>query len=89
MPGDSKTEKATPKKRRDERKKGNVMMSKDVVSVATLLGSLAMLKLMSGMVVEQAGNLFQNAFYYVTASYSAPLPDFLQRLKLSPWRALL
>ena len=42
----------------------------NVVSVATLLGSLAMLKLMSGMVVEQAGNLFQNAFYYVTASYT-------------------
>ncbi|MCI9391150.1 MAG: flagellar biosynthesis protein FlhB [Oscillospiraceae bacterium] len=80
MPGDSKTERATPKKRRDERKKGNVMMSKDVVSVATLLGSLAMLKLMSGMVVEQAGNLFQNAFYYVTASYSAPLPDFLREM---------
>ena len=30
----SKTEKATPKKRRDERKKGNVFMSKDAVAVA-------------------------------------------------------
>ncbi|MEG0780056.1 MAG: EscU/YscU/HrcU family type III secretion system export apparatus switch protein, partial [Oscillospiraceae bacterium] len=28
MPGDGKTEKATPKKRRDERKKGNVFLSK-------------------------------------------------------------
>ena len=44
MAGDSKTEKATPKKRRDERKKGNVMMSKDVVAVATLLGTLVMLR---------------------------------------------
>ncbi len=34
MPADSKTEKATPKKRRDERKEGNVFQSKDVVSVA-------------------------------------------------------
>ena len=41
MPGgaDEKTEKATPKKRRDERKKGNVMMSQDVVAVATLFAS--------------------------------------------------
>ena len=53
MAGD-KTEKATPKKRRDERKKGNVMMSKDVVAVATLLGSLAMLRIMGDTVVEQA-----------------------------------
>ena len=50
MAGD-KTEKATPKKRRDERKKGNVMMSKDVVAVATLLGSLAMLRIMGDTVV--------------------------------------
>ena len=33
----NKTEKATPKKRRDERKKGNVFMSKDAVAVASLL----------------------------------------------------
>lgn len=50
MAGDSKTEKATPKKRRDERKKGNVMMSKDVVAVATLLGTLVMLRVMGGVV---------------------------------------
>ena len=30
MAADSKTEKATPKRRRDERKKGNVFMSNDV-----------------------------------------------------------
>ncbi len=36
MADGSKTEKATPKKRRDERKKGNVFLSKDVVSVVTL-----------------------------------------------------
>ena len=46
MPGgaDEKTEKATPKKRRDERKKGNVMMSQDVVAVATLFASYAALR---------------------------------------------
>ena len=46
MAGDSKTEKATPKKRRDERKKGNVFMSQDVISVVTLFGSFYLVKLL-------------------------------------------
>ena len=37
MADSSKTEKATPKKRRDERKKGNVFFSNDAVSIAVLL----------------------------------------------------
>ena len=46
MPGEDKTEKATPKRRRDERKKGNVLMCQDIIAVATLVGSVAMLWLM-------------------------------------------
>ena len=41
---DSKTEKATPKKRRDERKKGHVFLSKDAVSVASLFGSIMVMR---------------------------------------------
>lgn len=44
MPGE-RTEKATPKRRRDERKKGNVLQSKDIVTVFTLIGSFYALKL--------------------------------------------
>lgn len=45
MPGgDSKTEKATPKRRSDERKKGNVFLSKDVITVVTLMGAFLGLK---------------------------------------------
>lgn len=44
MAGDSKTEKATPKKRQDERKKGNVFLSKDAISVVSLLGVFLILK---------------------------------------------
>lgn len=40
-----KTEKPTAKRRRDERKKGNVFVSKDVVTVVTLIGGLYVLKL--------------------------------------------
>ena len=80
MAGDSKTEKATPKKRRDERKKGNVMMSKDVVAVATLLGSLAMLKVMGAMVPERADGLFRTCFGYIAGTYPADLPGILRPL---------
>lgn len=45
MATDSKTEKATPKKRRDERKKGHVMLSKDVVIAASLLGVFSVLRI--------------------------------------------
>ena len=49
----SKTEKATPKKRRDERKKGNVFLSQDAVAVATLLGSFMTFWLMAGRLAEE------------------------------------
>lgn len=39
-----KTEKATPKRRRDERKKGNIFLSKDIVTVFTLVGGFYLLK---------------------------------------------
>ena len=50
-----KTEKATPKKRRDERKKGNVFMSKDAVAVATLFASILVLRLMFASAAESIG----------------------------------
>lgn len=53
MADSSKTEKATPKKRRDERKKGNVFLSQDAVAVVTLLGSFSVFWLLSGTIAEQ------------------------------------
>lgn len=44
MPGDSKTEKASPKKRRDERKKGNVFKSQDITTIVSLIGCFYGLK---------------------------------------------
>lgn len=51
----NKTEKATPKKRRDERKKGNVFMSRDAVAVASLLGTFAVLWLLTSTFAEELG----------------------------------
>lgn len=50
--GQEKTEKATPKKRKDERKKGHVAMSKDVVVVVSLLGIFCCLRILFPMIYE-------------------------------------
>ena len=42
-----KTEKATPKRKQDERKKGNVFQSREVVVVFSLLASFYGLKFLS------------------------------------------
>lgn len=59
MADSSKTEKATPKKRRDERKKGNVFLSRDAVSVATLIGASAMFFLTGKQMAEEIGKYIQ------------------------------
>ncbi|MDO5062396.1 MAG: flagellar biosynthesis protein FlhB [Peptostreptococcaceae bacterium] len=56
MAADSKTEKATPKKRRDERKKGHVLMSRDVVIASSLIGVFSALKLLFPFVNQSIGS---------------------------------
>lgn len=45
-----KTEKATPKKRKDQRKEGNVFQSKDVITIVSLLGSFCCIQLLFPMI---------------------------------------
>ena len=58
MAGSEKTEKATPKKRRDERKKGNTFQSKDVVSVVLLFVAFFILNLLVPFIYQQIKNLY-------------------------------
>lgn len=58
----SKTEKATPKKRRDERKKGNVFMSQDAILVVTLFTAILMLRLTFPGMAEAAGDFLRYCF---------------------------
>ncbi len=53
MPAQEKTEKATPKKRRDERKEGNVFQSKDVSTVLFLLVAFTGLQAFFPYIYEQ------------------------------------
>ncbi len=82
MAGDSesKTEKATPKKRRDERSKGNVLMSRDVVGVATLFGSWVMLNVMGKIAVEQADSFLETCFNYIRNGEVGFLPGIGKEL---------
>ena len=68
MADGSKTEKATPKKRRDERKKGNVFLSKDAISVATLLGSFCTFYALAGFIGGQLEGFFLLCFSYINST---------------------
>ena len=67
----SKTEKATPKKRRDERKKGNVFLSQDAVAVATLLASFMTFWLMAGRIAEELTGFMQLCVSYCASREAA------------------
>ncbi len=59
MADPSKTEKATPKRRQDERKKGNVAKSQDVIAVASLLAAIVSLRLLAVSAVPDLGGFLQ------------------------------
>lgn len=58
MAGEDKTEKASPKKRRDERKKGNVFQSKDAVTVGAVAISFYILEFWSSYIYKFTSNIF-------------------------------
>lgn len=64
MAGEEKTEKATPKKRRDSRKEGEVLQSKEIVTAASVLGIFAAMRLfisfMAETVLAYTGNVFES-----------------------------
>ena len=55
-----KTEKATPKKRRDERKKGNVFLSRDAVTAVSLIASFYGLKVFAPTIFTSTQNLIKS-----------------------------
>ena len=89
MADSSKTEKATPKKRRDERKKGNVFFSNDAVSVAVLLASFFVLKLTATPMVEQIYRFLQYAMGLVAGAAHTGLQDNLGGLVLEMLKTFL
>ena len=80
MADSSKTEKATPKKRRDERKKGNVFMSQDAVAVVTLLGSFFTFWLLAGSIGEELAGFMGFCFSKVDLAGGLVIGDILNEL---------
>ncbi|MCI8801751.1 MAG: flagellar biosynthesis protein FlhB [Oscillibacter sp.] len=78
----SKTEKATPKKRRDERKKGNVFLSQDAVAVATLLGSFMSFWLLAGNIAEELTAFMRFCILECAAAPAGDLGSILWELML-------
>ncbi len=62
MADPSKTEKATAKRRRDERKKGNIFMSSDAVSIAVLVTGVAILYATGGAIATNVYEFFVYSF---------------------------
>ena len=54
-----KTEKATPKKRKDERKKGNVFLSKDAVTAVSLIATFYGLKVFAPSIFSDSQELIR------------------------------
>lgn len=55
-----KTEKATPKRKQDERKKGNIFLSQEFVTVASLLAAFYSFKLLAPMLISSISESIRN-----------------------------
>lgn len=62
MAGEEKTEKATPKKRTDARKEGNVLQSKEIGVAVSVLGIFAFVRIMAEFMVNNLLSYFQRSF---------------------------
>ena len=79
MPDPSKTEKATSKKRRDERKKGNVFSSKDVISVASVLVMFTVFRFFFPSIVERLFS-FTNRYMDHASTQSVLTSSFIMNV---------
>ena len=62
MAGEEKTEKATPKKRRDQRKEGNVLQSKEIVTAVSVLGIFSAMRLLLGFISKSILAYYTQSF---------------------------
>ncbi|MFA9422251.1 MAG: flagellar biosynthesis protein FlhB [Sedimentibacter sp.] len=69
MAGEEKTEKASQKKRRDERKKGNVFQSKDIVTVGVIAISFIMLKFWTPYIFKYTTNVLYKYISLMKTTY--------------------
>lgn len=77
----NKTEKATPKKKRDERKKGNAFQSRDVVSVVILIVGFVMISKLGSFIMIQVKGLYLSDLKKMDSLYALSIADCLLIMK--------
>ena len=77
MAGEEKTEKATPKKRRDQRKEGNVLQSKEIVTAASVLGIFSIVRLLAGFLVKNLLSIYTR-IYEQSGTYIVNADSFMR-----------
>lgn len=82
MADGQKTEKATPKHREDERKKGNIFFSNDAVSVAVLLFGLATLFLLAGNAATHIQHFLRQCIGMTLSQQTLPTQGDLRELTI-------
>lgn len=80
MADGQKTEKATPKRRRDERKKGNIFFSNDVVSAVVLVVGLAVFFLTATGSASAIEEFFQLCFSLTQTEVTTPTAGDMNQL---------
>ncbi len=76
MAGEDKTEKATPKKRRDQRKEGNVLQSKEIGTAVGVLGIFAIVRLLAGFLMRNLLS-FSTRIYEVSGTYEVTADNLM------------
>lgn len=77
---DEKTEKATPKRRQDERKKGNVFQSSDVIAVCSLLVLFNSLNALAPMIYRTLKASMELFFSYAASTEPLTAEDLPDKL---------
>ncbi len=77
----NKTEKATPKKKRDERKKGNAFQSREVISVAMLIVGFVLISKLGGFIMVQVRGLYLSYLDLMGGLYTLSVASCLLILK--------
>jgi flagellar biosynthetic protein FlhB len=79
----NKTERATPKKRRDERKKGNAFQSREVTSIATLIIGFILIGKLGHFIVTQVEELYLSQLSHMAGMYDLSIVNCLQLMRES------
>lgn len=74
----NKTEKATPKKKKDERKKGNAFQSKDVASVAVIIIGFTLVRTLGSYIVAHIEEFYQSQMFKITMLNDLTIENCLQ-----------